>query len=58
MMDADEERLAAARRLFQYTDVRFVSGFVTRESINTTLAENGFGGEIDLVSIDVDGNDS
>ncbi|MSO29537.1 MAG: hypothetical protein EXQ48_01155 [Acidobacteria bacterium] len=35
----------------------FASGFVTRDSINTVLAENGIGGEIDLMSIDVDGND-
>jgi hypothetical protein len=31
--------------------------FITRENINETFAENGFSGEIDLLSIDIDGND-
>lgn len=31
--------------------------FITRENINGQIEKQGFGGEIDLLSIDVDGND-
>ncbi|HOW44045.1 MAG TPA: hypothetical protein PK919_02605 [Candidatus Aminicenantes bacterium] len=36
---------------------RFVQAFVQRENINRLLEENGFSGEVDLLSIDLDGND-
>ncbi|MEO5906704.1 MAG: hypothetical protein ABIQ11_08260 [Saprospiraceae bacterium] len=35
----------------------FVHGLVTRENINQLIEQNGFSGEIDLLSIDIDGND-
>jgi len=35
----------------------FVHGFVQRENINELISENGYTGEVDLVSIDIDGND-
>jgi hypothetical protein len=34
-----------------------VNQFVNRENINDIFTENGFTGEIDLLSIDIDGND-
>jgi len=36
---------------------KFVHVFVQRENINQIIEEQGFSGEIDLVSIDLDGND-
>jgi len=35
----------------------FVQGFVQRENINELISKNGFAGEVDLISIDIDGND-
>jgi len=34
-----------------------VNAFITVENINNLINENGFDGEIDLLSIDIDGND-
>ena len=36
---------------------RLVHAWVTAENVNTLIETNGFSGEIDLLSIDVDGND-
>lgn len=36
---------------------RFVQSWVTRDNINETILSNGFQGPIDLLSIDIDGND-
>jgi hypothetical protein len=36
---------------------KFVHSWVTRENVNDIIAENGFEGEIDLLSIDMDGID-
>lgn len=36
---------------------KFVHAFIQRENINTIIRDNGFSGEMDLVSIDLDGND-
>jgi hypothetical protein len=34
-----------------------VNAFITAENINDLIGQNGFNGEIDLLSIDIDGND-
>lgn len=36
---------------------KFVQAFVQQENINQIIEEQGFSGEVDLVSIDLDGND-
>jgi hypothetical protein len=36
---------------------RFVTAWITRENVNTVIRENGFEGEIDLLSLDLDGVD-
>lgn len=35
----------------------FVNAWITTENVNQLVASNGFGGPIDLLSLDVDGND-
>jgi len=37
--------------------VKFAQNWITRENINKIIKSNGFEGEIDLLSIDIDGND-
>lgn len=38
-------------------DLTAVAQFITAENINATLRENGWAGELGLLSIDIDGND-
>jgi hypothetical protein len=62
-VDADEARIERGRRFYaRHPDTMvhppaFVRAFVTRENVNEVVAGAGFTGEIDLLSIDVDGND-
>jgi hypothetical protein len=63
VMDCEEANVADARRFFHdecglgESRVRVVRTFVTAENINDVLAENGMTGDVDLLSIDIDGND-
>jgi len=62
-VDADESRIERGRRFYaRHPDVMvrppvFVHAFVTRENVNELLTEAGFTGDIDVLSIDIDGND-
>lgn len=57
MVDASEERLAALVGQFPPSRVAVEHAWVTREDVNDLLARHGLVGEIDLLSIDIDGND-
>lgn len=57
MVDADPHRAAAMRVRFNPERVRVVEEWVTREALNDLIHTHGGDGEIDLLSIDIDGND-
>ena len=55
MLDGDHERMIQVGRRFP--GVRAVGAWITRENINALIEDAGFEGEVDFVSIDLDGND-
>lgn len=63
LLDREEQNVAAARLHYQRmlkarsSNVNIVRYQVTAENINQALIDNGPEGEIDLLSIDIDGND-
>jgi hypothetical protein len=57
MVDADEDCLVRLERRLPAASVTTVQSRVTRENVNQLVAAHGFAGEVDLLSIDVDGND-
>lgn len=62
-IDGDDTSIERGRRFYAaHPDSRefpphFRQAFVQRENINALIAEEGFGGEVDLLSVDIDGND-
>ena len=62
MMDSSRPHVYSALRYYRHlgkgaADVKILHCNVTAENINSTLLQNGLGGDIDLLSIDIDGND-
>ena len=57
MVDGDDETAASVRRSVSPARVTVSSSFVTTENVNDLLAGAGLEGEIDLLSVDIDGND-
>lgn len=59
VLDGSAEHIAEIERdnISWRHDLRARQAFVTRENIDALLTDNGFAGELDLLSIDVDGND-
>jgi hypothetical protein len=63
LVDSEEANVADAQRFFHVEcglsreRVRVVRSFVTAENIDRVLPENGATGDVDLLSIDIDGND-
>jgi hypothetical protein len=59
IIDGDGQAMAALRddEIYWRQDLTAIGAFVTRENINQLFTENGFTGEIGLLSIDIDGND-
>ena len=57
-LEADAAGVRSAREFYAgRADVRVVEARVTPSNIDAVLSSNGFGGELDLMSIDIDGND-
>lgn len=50
------ERVKRSRYFWKH-DLRAVAAFVTRDNIDDLIESAGFGGDIGLLSIDIDGND-
>ncbi len=57
MIDANAEWVKSAKEFYKDYKVEIVSNFVTAENINELIKNNNIKGEIDLLSIDIDGND-
>jgi hypothetical protein len=58
-MDGSDANMQALRssELYWKFDITGVAEFIDRENINQIIAENGFAGELGILSIDIDGND-
>jgi len=59
IMDGAAQSMNALRadELYWRHDLTAVGAFITRENVNQLFLDNGFSGEIGLLSIDIDGND-
>jgi len=63
IIDANKERLESGRSFYKeklgknFSKVKMIPSFVTKDNVNQLLSDNGISGEIDLFSIDIDGND-
>ena len=57
MVDADPDLIGECARLFGRRDVRVQEAFVTAENVDELIEEAGLSGDIDFLSLDVDGND-
>jgi hypothetical protein len=58
-MDGDVQAMSALRadEIYWRHDLTAVGAFITRENVNKLFRDNGFSGEIGLLSVDIDGND-
>lgn len=59
-IDGSADNCDRARDAFSWlgkSDIKIVESFVTAENINAIISENGLSGEIDVLSVDIDGND-
>lgn len=59
IMDGSEENIRCIRQsdLYWRHELTAVAAFIDRDNINALFLDNGFRGEIGLLSIDIDGND-
>lgn len=59
IMDGSFENMSSVKRenLYWRYDLTALPVFITKENINNLILDNGFDGEIGLLSIDIDGND-
>ena len=59
-IDASPQNCTRARDAFRWlgkSSVRVTESFITAENINQLISEAGFSNEIDVLSVDIDGND-
>jgi hypothetical protein len=57
MVDGDDAKLATLRATVSPERVDVVQAWITAETVNDLIAAHGLEGEIDVLSIDIDGND-
>ena len=57
MVDGNEARAARLAKRFSRYDVRVASSWITRDNVNDLVCDHGLAGEVDLLSLDIDGND-
>ena len=63
MIDANEEWIKSAQLFYKERlgdrsgNVKVIASFIMAENIDQSLTTNGFKGEVDLLSIDIDSND-
>ena len=59
IMDGDARSMELVRReeLYWRNDITAVNAFIDRDNINGLIERHGFGGDIGILSIDIDGND-
>ena len=55
MVDGHRDHMAQVARRFPMTTS--VAAWITRDNINALITEHGYAGEVDLFSLDLDGND-
>ena len=57
LIEGNKEYATKAKDYYKNLPVNVVNAFVSRKNINSILKEHSIKGEIDLLSIDIDGND-
>jgi hypothetical protein len=59
VMDGSAAHMASLRQdaLYWRHDLTAVAAFITAENINRLITENGFAGDLGILSVDIDGND-
>jgi hypothetical protein len=59
ILDGDSQAMSAlcTDEIYWRYDLTAVGAFITRENVNQLFLDNGFSGEIGLLSVDIDGND-
>lgn len=57
LLEGDKSKALSAQKYYKNYPVSVVHEFLTRDNINDLISDNGFSGKIDLLSVDIDGND-
>ena len=57
MIEGNTTKAQQASNFYQDDEVTVLNEFITKENINALFRQAGFEGEIDLLSVDIDGND-
>lgn len=59
IIDGSKKNIEYIRRqnYFWQNSLKAVNAFITKENINSLISDNGFSGEVGILSVDIDGND-